>query len=67
MMDKTVKYRIVDLQTKSQVGTLYNNRKRAHTRADRLDMEYGAYRYMVEPVWLTPKANQTADTLKEER
>lgn len=27
------------------------NRKRAHTRADKLNLEYGAHRYSVRPVY----------------
>lgn len=45
------KYEIIDLHTKAVVGT-YTNRKRARTRADNLDNDYGAYRYIVRPVWV---------------
>lgn len=41
-------YQIIDIQTKTVVGT-YGNRKAASTRADKLDMAYGAIRYVVRP------------------
>lgn len=44
-------YQIIDKQTGRIVGT-YNNRIRARTRRDRLDNEYGAYRYIVKAVAL---------------
>lgn len=43
-------YEIIDRQTGQRVGTTYKCRKRATTRADKLDNEYGAYRYTVRPV-----------------
>jgi hypothetical protein len=43
-------YRIVDRQTKQQVGRLYATLRVAHRRADQLDNQYGAYRYGVERV-----------------
>jgi hypothetical protein len=42
-------YTIVDIQTKTQVGKVYNDRNRARKQADRLDMKYGAVRYVVRP------------------
>lgn len=38
-------------QAAGPVGKPYSCRKRARTRADRLDLEYGAYRYSVRPVY----------------
>lgn len=40
-------YEIIDRLTGYRVGKPYKCRKRARTRADRLDNEYGAYRYSV--------------------
>lgn len=44
-------YTIVDIQTKEQVGKVYNDRNRARKQADRLDMKYGAVRYVVKPMY----------------
>lgn len=41
---------IIDRQTGAQVGKPYTNRVRASRRVDRLDNEYGAYRYSVRPL-----------------
>ena len=38
---------IYDRKDGCYVGKPYNNRRRAQTRADTLDMIYGAYRYNV--------------------
>jgi hypothetical protein len=43
-------YEIIDNQTGLRVGGTYTNRRRARTRADKLDLAYGAYRYTVRPV-----------------
>ena len=43
-----VAYEVVDIQTKAQVGKVYNDRNRARKQADRLDMKYGAVRYVVK-------------------
>ena len=43
-------YEIVDSKTGKVVGKPYNSRSRATGRADKLDNEYGAYRYKVRPV-----------------
>ena len=43
-------YKIIDIKTKQQVGSLYATLSRAHKRADKLDSEYGAVRYIVERV-----------------
>lgn len=42
-------YTIIDIQTKSQVGKVYNDRNCARKQADRLDLKYGAVRYIVKP------------------
>jgi hypothetical protein len=42
-------YTIVDIQTKETVGKVYNDRNRARKQADRLDLKYGAVRYIVKP------------------
>ncbi len=42
-------YKIIDRKTGQQVGALYSFRTRARSRADKLDNEYGAYRYSVVP------------------
>lgn len=39
-------YSVVDIMTGEVVGS-YKNRKRASRKADKLDMEYGAVRYVV--------------------
>lgn len=41
-------YTIIDIQTKTQVGKVYNDRNLARKQADRLDMKYGAIRYAVK-------------------
>ena len=41
-------YTIIDIQTKAQVGKVYSDRSRARKQADRLDMKYGAIRYVVK-------------------
>lgn len=43
-------FRIWDRKDKTWVGKAYNNRRRASNRVDRLDNEYGAYRYAVKYV-----------------
>jgi hypothetical protein len=43
-------YRIIDTKTGQQVGTDYSDARRARSRADKLDNEYGAYRYSVRRV-----------------
>lgn len=39
---------IIDRQTGNQVGKPYNNKARARSRADKLDNEYGGYRFTVK-------------------
>lgn len=45
-------YQIIDTHTGLQIGRTYkySQRNRARSRADKLDMEYGAYRYSVRMV-----------------
>lgn len=40
-------YIIIDTKTGFQVGGEYQSRSRASNRVDKLDNEYGAYRYSV--------------------
>ena len=40
-------YKIVDIQTRQQIGELYKDRRRAQRRADKLDLRYGAVRFIV--------------------
>lgn len=51
-------YRIIDNQTGLQVGKDYTNRSRAIRRADKLDMQYGAIRYIVIGVKAVQSATQ---------
>ncbi len=46
-------YIIIDTHTGEQVGGVYayTQRNRARSRADKLDLAYGAYRYQVKPVF----------------
>jgi len=44
-----MKYVIIDRQTGKIVGE-YTNRKIARNRADKLDNQYGGYRYLVKEV-----------------
>lgn len=44
-------YVIIDIQTKAQVGKVYTERKRASAQANRLDMKYGAIRYVVKSIY----------------
>lgn len=46
----TKRWRIWDTKEKQFVGQPYKNKKRARTRMDNLDNEYGAYRYQVREV-----------------
>lgn len=52
-MDATI-YRIIDIHTGQQVGSDYSyaSRKRARTRAEKLNLAYGAHRYTVRMVQL---------------
>jgi len=42
------KYIIIDKQTGTQKGKEYTSRRKARSRADALDLSYGAYRYIVK-------------------
>lgn len=44
------KYAIVDRKTGEQVGNPYTSKSRARTRVDKLDNEYGGYRYSVKEI-----------------
>ena len=44
------KYRIYDRKAKCFVGGEYASRVRARRRVDKLDNEYGGYRYCVKEV-----------------
>jgi hypothetical protein len=44
-------YKIIDSKTNTQVGNIYKSRSRATARADKMDMAYGSYRYIVQPVF----------------
>lgn len=44
------KYQIIDRHTGLQVGADYTDKKRARSRRERLDLEYGGYRYGVREV-----------------
>ena len=46
-----MKYQIYNVRTKQNVGTTYNCRKRARTRAEKLNLEYGAYSYTVRFIY----------------
>lgn len=48
----TNSYKVVDVKTGAIMGT-YSSRKRAQTKADKLDNAYGAYRYSVRLVTCT--------------
>lgn len=43
-------YEIFDVRTRSVVGKPYASRQRASARANKLDLAYGAVRYVVRPV-----------------
>lgn len=45
-----MKYQVIDIQTKQVIGE-YSTRRRASNRADKLDLAYGAIRYIVKPLW----------------
>lgn len=44
-------YVITDTRTGKKVGGTYTNMSRAKLRADKLDNEWGAYRYQASRVW----------------
>jgi hypothetical protein len=55
------KYQIIDTKTKQPVGSDYqgSQRSRASARAEKLNQEYGAVRYIVKPIF------SDSNTLKE--
>lgn len=54
MIDGTIAYHVIDNQTNSQVTrATYQTRRAAMRAVDRLDNQYGAYRYSVRPVIIT--------------
>lgn len=52
MENTNVKYQIVDART-GQVVKEFSNKKRAWNKADKMDQEYGAVRYIVKTVILS--------------
>lgn len=44
------KYAVIDRQTGQQVGKPYTSKNRARGRVDKLDNEYGAYRYTIRVI-----------------
>lgn len=48
-----IKYIVVDRKTGEQVGKPYASKSRARTRVDKLDNEYGGYRYSVKEIEVT--------------
>lgn len=44
------KYAIIDRKTGEQVGKPYTSKSRARGRVDKLDNEYGGYRYSVKEI-----------------
>ena len=44
-----MKYQVIDSQTQQVMGT-FSSKTRAHHKADKLDLEYGAIRYFVRAV-----------------
>lgn len=43
-------YAVIDRQTGEQVGKPYTSKNRARSRMDKLDNEYGGYRYSVKQI-----------------
>lgn len=43
-------YEVIDRQTGARVGGVYATAQRARSRRDKLDLAYGAVRYMVRMV-----------------
>ena len=52
-MSQIIGYRVIDTKTMQQVRNTYGADKRhlAQRMADKLDLEYGAVRYVVQPIW----------------
>lgn len=50
-MENTI-YQLIDNQTGKVLGTYtYAQRNRARNRADKLDLQHGAVRYIVRPIF----------------
>lgn len=51
-MMKITSYKVIDGIKRVQVGSDYSvkNRNRARARAEKLNQEYGSYRYRAQPV-----------------
>ena len=47
-------YKIIDLKTRQQIGTNYkgSQRRKARNRAEKLNLEYGAHRYIAVPIYV---------------
>lgn len=45
-----MKFAVIDRHTGEQVGKPYTNKSRARSRADKLDIVYGAIRYGVREI-----------------
>lgn len=43
-------FEIIDIHTKLRVGKPYKSKGRARARCEKLDLEYGAYRYIVKEI-----------------
>lgn len=63
--EQSAKYEIVDTKTGKVVGKPYNSRSRARARVDRLDNEYGAYRYRVRQVGSTLFSPQLTESVNK--
>jgi hypothetical protein len=50
MTDKPIAYSVTDIHTRIVIST-FTSRNRATSKADKLDLAYGAYRYIVTPIW----------------
>lgn len=53
-------FKIYDTKLKLYTRPTYNSRARAQRAADRLDNEYGAYRYFVHEISLARAAERAA-------
>lgn len=45
-----IKYIVIDRKNGEQVGKPYLSKNRARSRVDKLDSEYGSYRYSVKQI-----------------
>lgn len=59
-------FQIIDKQTGLVVGKPYSSRSRARARADKLDNEYGAYRYYVRSATTGAVAAPSQPATKEQ-